>query len=40
MRVRLKGVNSRRKCLADGSFRTYYWAWKGWTAAAWRTGHA
>ena len=29
MRVRLKGVNSRRKCLADGSFRTYYWAWKG-----------
>jgi integrase len=29
MRVRLKGINSRRKRLADGSFRTYYWAWKG-----------
>ena len=29
MRVRLKGVNSKRKRLADGSVRTYYWAWKG-----------
>jgi len=29
MRVRLKGINSRRKVLADGSVRTYYWAWKG-----------
>jgi integrase len=29
MRVRLKGINSKRKRLADGSFRTYYWAWKG-----------
>jgi integrase len=29
MRVRLKGLNSKRKRLADGSFRTYYWAWKG-----------
>ena len=29
MRVRLKGLNSKRKKLADGSFRTYYWAWKG-----------
>ena len=29
MRVRLKGVNSKRKKLADGSFKTYYWAWKG-----------
>ena len=29
MRVRLKGINSRRKKLADGSFKTYYWAWKG-----------
>src|SRR5438874_6928102 len=28
MRVRLKGVNWRRKVLADGSVRTYYWAWK------------
>src|SRR5262249_10868215 len=29
MRVRLKGINSKRKRLADGSWRTYYWAWKG-----------
>jgi hypothetical protein len=29
MRIRLKGLNSKRKRLADGSFRTYYWAWKG-----------
>jgi hypothetical protein len=30
VRVRLKGVNSKRKQLADGSsFKTYYWAWKG-----------
>jgi integrase len=29
VRVRLKGINSRRKRLADGSYRTYYWAWKG-----------
>jgi integrase len=29
MRVRLKGLNSKRKRLADGSFKTYYWAWKG-----------
>jgi integrase len=29
MRVRLRGINSKRKRLADGSFRTYYWAWKG-----------
>jgi len=29
MRVRLRGINSRRKKLADGSWRTYYWAWKG-----------
>jgi integrase len=29
MRVRLKGINWRRKVLADGSVRTYYWAWKG-----------
>jgi integrase len=29
VRVRLKGINSRRKKLADGSFKTYYWAWKG-----------
>jgi integrase len=29
MRMRLKGINSRRKRLADGSWKTYYWAWKG-----------
>src|SRR5512132_1881421 len=29
MHVRLKGINSKRKRLADGSFKTYYWAWKG-----------
>src|SRR6476620_2148395 len=29
MRVRLKGINSRRKKLADGTIRTYWYAWKG-----------
>jgi integrase len=29
MRIRLKGINSRRKRLADGSVKVYYWAWKG-----------
>jgi integrase len=29
MRVRLKGINSKRKRLADGSYKFYYWAWKG-----------
>ena len=29
MRVRLKGINSKRKRLADGTLRTYYYAWKG-----------
>jgi hypothetical protein len=29
VRVRLKGINSKRKRLADGSFKTYWWAWKG-----------
>lgn len=29
MRVTLKGINSIRKKLADGSFKTYYYAWKG-----------
>jgi integrase len=29
MRVRLRGINSRRKKLADGTYKTYYWAWKG-----------
>jgi integrase len=29
MRIRLRGINAKRKRLADGSFKTYYWAWKG-----------
>ena len=29
MRVHLKGINSRRKKLADGRLKTYYYAWKG-----------
>ncbi len=29
MRVRLRGVNSKRKKLADGSYKTYHYAWKG-----------
>ncbi|MFO1091261.1 MAG: tyrosine-type recombinase/integrase [Hyphomicrobiales bacterium] len=29
MRVRLKGLNSRRKKLADGTWKTYWYAWKG-----------
>src|SRR5262249_54338478 len=29
MRVRLKGINSITKTLADGTKRTYYYAWKG-----------
>jgi integrase len=29
MRIRLKGINRKRKRLADGTYRTYYYAWKG-----------
>jgi len=29
MRVRLKGLNSKTKVLADGTKRTYWYAWKG-----------
>ncbi|QGY01612.1 tyrosine-type recombinase/integrase [Methylobacterium mesophilicum SR1.6/6] len=29
MRVRLKGLNSKRKRLADGTWRTYFYAYKG-----------
>ena len=29
MRIELNGINRQRKQLADGSFKTYYWAWKG-----------
>ena len=32
MRVRLKGINSITKRLADGSKRTYWYAWKGGSA--------
>lgn len=28
-RVRLKGLNSKTKVLADGTVKTYYYAWKG-----------
>jgi hypothetical protein len=28
MRVRLKGINSKQKRLADGSLKTYHYAWK------------
>src|SRR5215469_11703608 len=27
--LKLKGINSKRKRLADGRFKTYYYAWKG-----------
>jgi integrase len=27
--IRLKGINSRRKQLADGTWKTYWYAWKG-----------
>ena len=29
MRIRLKGINSITKRLADGTLRTYWYAWKG-----------
>jgi len=29
MRIRLKGLNSKRKRLADGSCKVYFYAWKG-----------
>jgi hypothetical protein len=29
MRVRLKGINSVRKRLADGTTKTFWYAWKG-----------
>ena len=29
MRIRLRGINRVRKCLADGTTRTYWYAWKG-----------
>lgn len=38
MRVRLKGLNKVRKRLADGTFRTYYYAWKGGPALSGEPG--
>lgn len=38
MRVHLKGINSKRKRLADGSYKTYYWAWKGGPALRGKLG--
>jgi integrase len=38
MRVRLKGLNVNRKKLADGSFKTYYYAWKGGPALPGKPG--
>jgi hypothetical protein len=29
VRIRLKGINSITKKLADGTWRTYWYAWKG-----------
>jgi hypothetical protein len=29
MRIAIKGVNSVRKRLSDGTMRTYFYAWKG-----------
>jgi integrase len=29
MRINLKGINKKTKRLANGSSKTYYWAWKG-----------
>jgi hypothetical protein len=29
MRVKLKGINSKRKKLADGTTKVYFYAWKG-----------
>ena len=38
MRMRLKGINSVRKRLSDGSFRTYWYAWKGGPALSGEPG--
>src|SRR5262249_8590461 len=40
MRVRLKGINSVRKLLADGSVKTYWYAWKGGPALRGQPGTA
>lgn len=38
MRVRLKGINSKTKKLANGSLRTYWYAWKGGPALPGKPG--
>lgn len=38
MRIRLKGLNSRKKQLADGTWRTYWYAWKGGPALPGKPG--
>ncbi|KAB2947903.1 MAG: tyrosine-type recombinase/integrase [Rhizobiaceae bacterium] len=38
MRVRLKGINSISKRLADGTYRRYYYAWKGGPALPGKPG--
>ncbi len=38
MRIRLKGLNWRRKRLANGTIKTYYWAWKGGPALPGKPG--
>lgn len=40
MRVQLKGINSRTKRLADGTVKTYYWAWKGGPSLPGKPGSA
>jgi len=37
-RVRLKGLNSKRKVLADGTIKTYWYAWKGGPALPGKPG--
>lgn len=39
-RVRLKGLNSRTKTLADGQTKTYWYAWKGGPPLSGRPGDA
>lgn len=38
MRVRLKGLNSIKKKLADGTYKEYWYAWKGGTALMGKPG--
>jgi integrase len=38
VRVRLKGINWSTKRLADGTVKTYYWAWKGGPALPGKPG--